>query len=412
MIVTLLAGPAFVPEANAAGANLVVTAAYWGSSQNMGQTAHPGDVNMPLTVLLANSGDDFAREVTATLIVKAPFVYAYYVGDQKFTSNSVTKTAGDLPPAGTFPLLFTLDINAEATEGIHRLTLQLQYKSARELSAIQMSVELDVPVWRGDVRILRVATLPLKVYPGDSQVNLRVVIGNSGLGASKNLDVRLDLRSPFSPSSSGSDRLTVGILSPGMSFEANFYVEIDKAAESGEYTIEAFVSSDAGIPVKLGEIPVFVSEKAKLEIVSVSPETVNVGQAGAVIRVVLRNVGNVEAESVRLQLKAGNFFSGTLTDFLGSLSPGEEKTAFLTVDVDGKAVPGEYRIDVRLDWTQGQSALNDTLRIRINVTPQSSTLLIVSLVLVTVLVVAGIVVRRRRLAAKAHAPVEPSNKAQ
>ncbi len=395
----LLAGFQTTPRVLAAGANLVVTAVYWGASQNSGITAHPGDVNLPLTILLANAGDDFARAVEATLLVTRPFVYTYYVGEQKYTADSVTKTAGDLPPTGTFPLVFTLSIDATADEGIHRLTLKLQYKSARELSALQTEVNLDVPVWRGDLRILRVGTIPLKVYPGDTQVNLKVVIGNSGLGASKNLEVKLDLKEPFSPSSSGSDRLLIGILSPGMSFEANFFVDIAKNAKFGNYGVAALASSDSGAPIKIGEVPVFVSEKAAIQVISVSPESVNVGQAGAVIRILLKNVAKIEAESVRVQLKAGNFFSGTLTDFLGSLAPGETKTAFLTVDVDDEAVPGTYKMDLRLDWIQSQSALNETLSVQVVVTAQPLTILATSIVMIAVaLGFMFVLVRRRRRA--------------
>ena len=93
----------------------------------------------------------------------------------------------------------------------------------------------------------------------------------------------------------------------------------------------------------------------------------------------------------------GNFFTGTLTDFLGTMQPGETKVASFTVDIDSQAQPGKYNLDLRLDWTQDNNALDDTLPLTlVVVTPSAPVTLIAVGIVVLVVVVGFAFVRRRR----------------
>jgi hypothetical protein len=379
------------------GAKLVVTNTFWGTTEGA-VSAHPGDPNIPLTVLLTNAGDDFARDVNATLIVQPPFAYTYYVGEQRFTSQTATKSAGDIAPGVSFPLLFTLSIDANSPEGIHRLTLVLSYKSARELTPVSTSISLDVPVWRGELKIQRYVTLPLKVYPGDTQVNLKVWIGNTGIGSTKNLELRLDLNGPLKPSSSGSDRFLVGVLPPGATAEVDFFIDIAEDATFGNRRLLVLAVEETSTQTT-GEIDLFISEKAALRVVDVSPSTLGVGETGVSVKVTIRNTGSVKAEAVSLQLKVGNFFTGTLTDYLGAIDPGTEKAAFLTVDVDSSAKAAAYNVDVRLDWTQENNSLDQTLTITLNVEERPvSPALIGGVIAIVVIAIGAYWYRRRRRA--------------
>lgn len=386
-------------ETRAAGAKLVVTNTFWGTAESS-LAAHPGDLNIPLTVMLTNAGDDFARDVNATLVVRPPFLYTYYVGEQRFTSSTATKSAGDIPAGVGFPLVYTLSIDANSSEGVHRLTLLLSYKSARELAAVSTSIDLDIPIWRGELKIERYVTVPLKVYAGDTQVNLKVWIGNSGIGSTKNLGLQLVLGGPFASSSSGSDRFLVGVLPPGATVQADFYIDINENAEFGDYRIPVVAIGDSASSMRIGELTLFLSEKAQLEVSEVSPGEFGAGDSGVTVKVTIRNSGTVKAEAVTLQLKVGNFFTGTLTDYLGTIDPGAEKSAFLTIDVDGSARPGAYRVDVRLDWTQDDNSLDQTLAITLNLVERPTSPLLIGGVVVLIVVIAGGLWYRRRRRAK------------
>ncbi len=379
--------------------NVVVTTVYWGTNPSGGVSVHPGDTNIPLSIVLSNAGDAAARDVSAKLVLASPFSYAYNVNGSQVTADIVDQSAGDIQAGFSFTLRFALTVAADATSGVHRLMLILDYKTARELLAVEKTLNVDVPVWTGDVRIQSVITVPAKVYPDDKQVALKIRIVNSGTGSTADFQVRLVLEDPFQPSSAGSDMFFLGTMQPGQVSEADFYVDISKSAKFGSYNLNLVTVSADGIgQVEIGQIPIYVSEKVIFELVQVEPKVVHAGDSGVSVKVTIKNTGTVAADSVRAQLMVGNYFSGTLTDFLGTIQPGESKTAYLTVDLDSKATAQTYKMDLRLDWTQSDNSLDETLPVEIQVAPAELPMPLIAVALVLITLVIVVVVRRRRTA--------------
>ncbi len=79
-------------------ANVEVTSVYWGSNPLEPSAAHPGDVNVQLSVVLSNVGDDVARKVNATLFLEPPLSYAFYSEEDEYSAASLSKFAGDIAP--------------------------------------------------------------------------------------------------------------------------------------------------------------------------------------------------------------------------------------------------------------------------------------------------------------------------
>ncbi len=388
------------PPAGAIGvANVVVTSVYWGSNPTDPSAAHPGDVNVQLSIVLSNVGDDVARGVNATLFLGPPLTYTYYLDGVQYSASSVSKTAGDVEAGSSFTLGFTVSVDSNAKEGIYRYNLQLAYKSARELQQINSNVTVDVPLWRGELHVQNVVTLPTKIYPDSKEVAVKVSLVNSGGGTAKDLQLRMDLNYPFKASSSGSDRIFVGNIPAGETSEADFIIDVANTAPFGQYSvILAEEVGDKLIPI--GQIPLYLNEKVKFDMVSVAPAVVRAGDAGDVIRVDIKNTGSVKADSVRVQLRVGNFFTGTLTDFLGTMLANETKVAFFTVDIDGKAQPRQYNLDLRFDWTQEDTALDDTMTLVLTVEPQGVPVTLVALAVIVVIAAGGyFFIRRRRIKA-------------
>ena len=173
-------------------------------------TPHPGDINVQLSIVLSNVGDDVARGLNATLLLGPPLTYTYYLNGAQYPAAALSKIAGDINAGASFTLGFTVNIDPNAKEGIYRYNLQLSYNSARELQQINTNAKIDVPIWNGELHIQTVVTAPTKIYPGSKQVLLKVGIVNSGLGAAKDLLLRLALKPPFTASSSSSDQVYVG----------------------------------------------------------------------------------------------------------------------------------------------------------------------------------------------------------
>ena len=388
----------FVVNVQAVSApDIVVTSVYWGTNPLGGVSVHPGDTNIPLSIVLSNVGDAAAREVNEKLMLTPPFSYVYYVGGERVSVETVDQSAGDILPSFSFTSRFILTVAPDAAAGVHRLTLIVGYKSARELTPVEKTLTVDVPVWTGDVRVQHVLTVPAKVYPGDNQIAVKVWVVNAGTGATADLQVRLILEEPFKPSSGGSDIFFLGTMQPAQVGEADFYVDVSKAAEFGSYNLRLVMDSPRPSgEIEIGQVPLYVSEKVRFELVQVEPAIVRSGDSGVSIGITIRNIGSVAADSVRAQLRVGNYFSGTLTDFLGTMQPGESKTAYLTVDVDAKAQPQTYRMDLRLDWTQSNYSLDETLPVELQVTAAELPVPLIAVAAVLVVLVVVVVIRRRR----------------
>lgn len=396
LVAGLSSRQAITPVSGIGVANIAVTSVYWGSNPVVPSTAHPGDANVQLSIVLSNVGDDVARGVNATLFLGPPLTYNYYLNGTQYSTTAISKFAGDIDAGRSFTLGYTVNVDSSAKEGIYRYNLLISYRSARELQQVNSNVMIDVPLWKGELHIQGIITVPTKIYPGSKQVLLKVGIVNSGMGAAKDLQIQLALKPPFAASSSSSDRIYVGNIPAGQGSEADFIVDVANDAQFGQYSIILGEQTGDKI-VPIGELSLYINEKVKFDIVNVTPTTVSVGDSGRVIRVELKNSGSVKADSVRIQLRVGNFFTGTLTDFLGTMLTGETKVAFFTVDIDSKAQPGQYNLDLRLDWTQQDSALDDTQTLTLLVTSPAPP---VTLIAIGVIVIVGVggyfFIRRRR----------------
>ncbi len=163
--------------------SVVVTSVYWGTNPLGGVSVHPGDTNIPLSIVLSNAGDATARQVSAELVLATPFSYVYYEGGTERSVPTVDQSAGDILPGFSFTLRFVLTVAPDAAAGVHRLDLVVSYKTASELLPVEKTMTVDVPIWTGDVRVQHALTVPSKVYPGDNQVIVKTWLVNSGAGS-------------------------------------------------------------------------------------------------------------------------------------------------------------------------------------------------------------------------------------
>ncbi len=387
------------PTVHAIGvANVVVTNVYWGTAPLTPATVHPGDVNVQLSIVLTNVGDDVARSVNATLLLTPPIDYNYFVKGVEVRAPSITQIAGDMNAGAKFTLVYVVTVESTAKVGTYRYKLLLSYSSARELQQINKTVEVDVPIYQGELHIQSVSTNPVKLFPDSYANQVTVTIANSGNGIAKDVQVYLQLKLPFTPSSSGSAEIFLGSLPQGQTTNANFVVDVSANATFGQYSI-TLDQVLGGTLFPIGQVPLYVAEKVAFGILSVTPSVLHPGDSGSVIRVRIKNLSNTtKAESVRVELQVGNYITGTLTDFLGDMIAGQIGTAVFTVDIDSREPLGVYRVGVRFDWTQSnnQFALNHTYPLTLTFEPGP---IPIPLIVIAVIVIIGVgyFVRKRML---------------
>ncbi|MBS7656001.1 hypothetical protein KEJ50_05845 [Candidatus Bathyarchaeota archaeon] len=374
---------------------LVVSSVYWGVNPAIPLTASPGDKGATLSIIVVNAGDDFARDVKGTLMLQSPFTCEYYSNSEKHLIDSVTKVAGDIAAGRSFTFQYTLNIVQNASEGVYKLLFKLTYRSARMLSETTETIYVDVPIWKGELHIQSVSTNPPKVYPGNMQVALTVFIINSGLGSVNNLKVFLELNEPFKASSTGSNEAFIGTIRSSQVAQARFLIDINEKAKPGNYPLSLYAFEESN-KYLIGLISFTIAEKASFTIIEAKPTSFQAGDLGVAFKITLKNNGSVKAESVRVKLLAGNYFSGTLTDFLGTINPGESKTAFFLVDIDGKTPPNSYTVDLRIEWIQDEFYnLNDNLPIVINVKWRYSMVIIAVVLAIAAIAVLSFIIKRK-----------------
>ncbi len=398
-----------LPVAHAIGvADVIEQTVYWGTDITNPQTAHPGDTNIVLSIVLTNIGDDIARNVTATLYFNPPVDYTYVSNGVAVNASSWTKLAGDMDAGSTFTLTYTVSVEPSAIAGVYHYDLQIAFKSARELQQITKTVLVDVPITQGELHIESTVTDPFKTFPDSYDNTVTVTIANSGNGLAKDVQVYLELTPPFLVSSSGSNQIFLGNLPAGQTTPANFHVDVMPNATFGQYELTlAQVIDNRLIPI--GQVPLYVAEKARFTILSINPDTLHPGDSGVVVTVQVQNTASVLAESVRVELQVGNDITGTLTDFLSDIPPGQNKTAIFTLTIDNSMPVGSYPMGLRFDWSQddNQYALDHTYLITLYIEPGGVATYAPIAVVAILIIGGGYFARKKILAKKAAAKPAP-----
>lgn len=348
--------------------------------------------------MIVNSGTAVAQNVTASLIIESPFSYQYTSGDELIEATNEASSVGTIMLGGSGLAQFTLSVKADATSGLYKLRVVLKYSRNPPIQAM-----VDIPV-RGysDVALQKISVLPPKVYPGDENMDLKVLVTNAGNAAARNVSVEILQTQYVSPSWGGAETSFIGTIQPGQIVPIDFYIDVDDSAPSpcNQTLIAKIAYGPMRNFVKTEEIPLFLSAKAGFVITSTKVPEIHISDSGVVILVTFKNEGMEAAQGTRVELEVPNAFSGTTSDYLGTVEVGEEKTASFVLDVDANAKIGTYVLNQRLSWSQSGATqlFNQDLGLELNMleNPLSKLLPIIIMILLIIVAAAIIVVAVRR----------------
>ena len=137
---------------------------------------------------------------------------------------------------------------------------------------------------------------------------------------------------PFVVTGSG-NRFFVGDLSPGISRDITFKLTADSGAKQGAYNLPITIHRRNGQSTS-EYIGIMVTSRAELNVpdIRTDPKDMKATESG-ILMVTVENVGKNDARSVRVDLSDNEYIKGTISDYVGTVSPDEDDTALFEITV-------------------------------------------------------------------------------
>lgn len=352
-----------------------------------------------LAFTIENTGTRTARRATVRLSTGSPGVFFGPASDPQESSSLYVAA---LDPGERRRLTARIGASSDVSPGSYPITATVTFRNrngvVRTADAIRTGVTVR-PERTFELRDLR--TERLRVGEREARVTGRVV--NTGEGTARNVAVRLRADGPITPTNG---ETAVGDLSPGESAPMRFTVDVADDAEPGTNTVRFGVEyENAAGELRTADEPIRRSlairpEREPFRVVGVSTSLSPGGSARLDVR--LRYAGAAPASAVNAKLFASDPLSASDDGaYLGTMAPGETRTATFRVSAGGDALAKRYdsSVQVRYDEPDGDTRFTDGLAVGVPVTesggglPASVPVIAVAL---AVLAAAGVVAYRRR----------------
>ena len=316
---------------------LQVYTTYWGNGETL---AYPGAVDLPLTIVVRNSGSNTAYNATIVVSVARPFT-------SESGNSTITQFIGPLPAGASVPIEVYLNINDNATLGYYPINVTLSWNNG-----IKQAQKIFVPVFgSSQVEVQGYMLNPPQIFPGTQDAEMYIFIVNSGNITASNVNVNVSARSPISIISSS--KTTIGLLPPGTPVQLTYLISVNESSSSPA-SVPLYVQITYGGKSHETILALPISGRASF---SVSPSSIAVtqGDSDYYVTYTLYNYGNVTAKDVQAQLMLPNTISGNTFDYLGDISPGSNSTATFSLDVDSNAPTGTYGAVIEVMWQQSNA---------------------------------------------------------
>jgi hypothetical protein len=286
-----------------------------------------------------------------------------------FIMNGVSNFyTGDLCTPDSATIEIPLRIDPSANGGFYQITLISSYQTstgAQYSSSSTLNVFVD---GSPDIKASIVGSQPDKLFPGDSGV-ITVNLENKGAFQAASLTAALSASSPIivKPLESFS---SIGLLTPKSSRTAEYSIEIPKDAASKAYPLSlalSYLDENLKQQNKTFTLNLEVSKKARFEASGTNIFYSN--QKGKSATIILKNMGTDAAENAHIRIMPMFPFS---TDgsarFASNIATGQSVPVQFTLDVDKDAQPGDYALDVLIDYEDGTgNKFQDTTQIALSV---------------------------------------------
>ena len=263
-------------------------------------------------------------------------------------------------------------VDPTASGGFYQVELTNSYETA---TGVQFSSSSTLNLYVNgtpDISAYVINSDPVDVYPGDTGI-LTVNIQNNGNFQAESVNALLRAPEPLEVKWSKSFN-AISLLAPKESKAVDFAVEVPKNGEAKTYSLSlviTYLDENKQPQQKIVEIPFGVKKKAQFEAQS-SLGAFYSNQNGRHAEVILKNTGTDAALKVRARIiPMFPFSTDGSVRYVDALEPGSSAPVDFRVDVNKDAKPGQYVVDVLVDFedTQGKK-FQDTAQAAFVVNPK------------------------------------------
>ncbi|MEX2690599.1 MAG: COG1361 S-layer family protein, partial [Candidatus Njordarchaeum guaymaensis] len=239
-----------------------------------------GDYN--LTIEIENIGTGPARKTIVHTLGYPPYVTV--LGDD-------WSEIGIIPAGTKKKVTFTLHI---IESGVSAIPIFVNTTFMDQRTTDFYSVAETIPVIYNETPRLSMISsvyVPTKLFPGDKNVQINVVISNPTMKIIRDIIAELILPNDIKPSYAGSSRVSLGSLPPGYTVTLTYYLDIEENAKPRSTNLELLVIFDGG--ENRFNIPIIIERKGSFSIESISPSILELGKRGITLQIGIINNGSV-----------------------------------------------------------------------------------------------------------------------
>jgi hypothetical protein len=346
-----------------------------------------------------------AKQLTATLDA----------GGAPLEVKASPQIIGDLPSSTSATATFHITVNQEAPAGIYQIpvilnytylyqatqegteTLDYQYKTVNETIDVPITIKPEVQI--------AVPSVHAKGLNAGIEGYVFVTVKNIGSDDGRDAVIRIQQNSqgPVTPTEGS---FYVGDFPVGGVANCTFRVMVASTAQQKTYPLDVLVyyknyeGDYVNSPIKTIGVPV----EKKVDF-SVTPVAANVTPGtNAVITFQFQNTGGTTAYNAAARISAIDpFTSNDDTAFLGTMAPGDIRTASFDVSVDSSATVKEYGLDSEVIYRDSldNQFTSDPLKANVEVVPTKTIVDLLGIpglvaILLVILAIAGYVVYVKR----------------
>ncbi len=381
----------------------------------------PGD-DVDIQVVIENTGLNQFEIVESGLITPIDqsntakqLTTTLGAGDAPLVVKADPQIVGDLPSSTTATATFHITVNQYAQGGTYQLpillnytylyqanqesdqTLNYQYKAVNETLSIPITIKPEV-----EVAVSNVETEGLNA---GNEGYIYLTVKNVGSDNGQNAVIRIQQngQSPIVPTDGS---FYVGDYPVGSTVNCTFRAQVSSDAQQKTYPLDVLVyyKNYEGdyVDSPIETVGVTVGNKVDF---SVTPVAANVTPgANAVITFQFQNTGGTTAYNAEARISAIDpFTSNDDTAFLGTMAPGDVRTASFSVAVDSDATVKEYGLDSEVIYRDAldNQFTSDPLKANVEVVPVKSVVSLIGVpyliaILIVVLAFAGYVIYVKR----------------